>query len=83
MYDLETQLRHTENRYELREDGQVVYTEEHRRSPELRNYTLAQIRQMLAKVRFTEIEAVSEYSGDPATEDDGYFCIMAKRGSVS
>ena len=83
MYDPATQLRHTENRYELLENGQVLYAEEHRRSPELRNYTLAQIRQMLAKARFTEIEAVSEYSSDPATEDDGYFCIMGKRGSVS
>lgn len=80
MYDPATQLRHTENRYELIDDGLVVYTEEHRRSPELRNYTLAQIRQLLAEAGFTEIEAVSGYSTDPATEDDGHFCMMGKRG---
>jgi ubiquinone/menaquinone biosynthesis C-methylase UbiE len=79
MYDPETQLRHTENRYELIKNGQVVYTEDHRRSPELRNYSLAQIRQMLAEAGFTEVEAVSGYSSDPATEDDGYFCIIGKR----
>ncbi len=37
MYDPATQLRHTENRYELLENGEVIYTEEHRRSPELRD----------------------------------------------
>lgn len=81
MYDPETRLRHTENRYELIENGQVVYAEDHRRSPELRNYTLAQIRQMLVETEFKEVEAVSEYSSDLATEDDGYFCIMGTRGN--
>ena len=44
-------------------------------------HTLAQIRQLLAEAGFTEIEAVSGYSTDPATEDDGHFCMMGKRGN--
>jgi SAM-dependent methyltransferase len=79
MYDEETQLRHTENRYELIEDGEVVYTEMHRRSPELRNYTLGQITSLLEEAEYSVIHAVSEYSSEPATEDDGVFCIMGKK----
>lgn len=76
MYDPATQLRHTENRYELLEDGRVVYSEEHRRSPELRNYTVEQISQKMARGGYMGIRAVSGYSNEPATEDDGSFCIQ-------
>jgi SAM-dependent methyltransferase len=79
MYDPETQLRHTENRYELLEDGRVVYREDHRRSPELRDYTPAQLGQALAAAGFVDIRAVSGYSDEPATEADGSFCIMGRR----
>jgi ubiquinone/menaquinone biosynthesis C-methylase UbiE len=85
MYDPETQLRHTENRYELLENDRVVYSEDHRRSPELRNYTLAQISDMLDRAGFTGIKAVSGYpsdlaSGKLATEEDNFFCIISQKG---
>ena len=79
MYDPETELRHTENRYEVLENDQVVYSEEHRRSPELRNYTVTQISQLLEQAGYGEIKAVSGYSDDPATDEDGSFCVMAWR----
>lgn len=82
MYDPETQLRHTENRFELLENDQVVYREDHRRSPELRNYTLTQISTMLEQAGFGQIQAVSGFSDEPATEDDGVFCIIGKRGGA-
>jgi len=79
MYDPDTQLRHTENRYELLENGRVVYQEDHRRSPELRNYTLAQLSDLLAEAGFEEVHAVSGYSDEPATAEDGTFCIMGRK----
>lgn len=79
MYDSNTQLRHTENRYELVEDSEVVYTEMHRRSPELRNYTLGQLTSMLEKSGFSGAHAVSGYSSEPASEDDKVFCIFGRR----
>jgi ubiquinone/menaquinone biosynthesis C-methylase UbiE len=84
MYDPETQLRYTENRYELLENDQVVYAEDHRRSPELRNYTLAQISDMLDQAGFTVLKAVADYpsdlaSAEPATEEDTFFCIIGQR----
>ena len=83
MYDPATQLRHTENRYELLENDQVIYSEDHRRSPELRNYTITQLNEMLDQAGYIEIQAVSGYSTDPATEDDGTFCIIGRRGGLN
>jgi SAM-dependent methyltransferase len=83
MYDPETQLRHTENRYELLEDGELVYREVHLRSPELRNYTLAQTTQLLEQAGYTEIRAISGSSDDPATEEDGTFYIMGRKRRVA
>ena len=79
MYDTKTQLRHTENRYELIENGEIVYTENHSRSPELRNYTLGQITGLLEKVGFSEIHALSGVSNKPATDDDGKTSILSKK----
>ena len=79
MYDPQTRLRHTENRYEVLDGHQVIYSEEHRRSPELRNYALAQLLQLLQEAGYREIRAVSGYSDEPATEEDGTFSIMASK----
>lgn len=76
MYDPKTQLRHTENRYELIENGEIVYTENHRRSPELRNYTMGQITSLLQKAGFSEIQAFSGFSNEPATDEDGKTSIL-------
>jgi ubiquinone/menaquinone biosynthesis C-methylase UbiE len=78
MYDPATQLRHTENRYELLEGDRVLYSEEHRQWPELRNYTVAQLTELLEQAGFTEISAVSGFSTEPATEEDGTFCIIGR-----
>jgi hypothetical protein len=79
MYDPSTQLRHTENRYELLENGEIVYTENHSRSPEMRNYTLGQITDLLEKAGFPEIHAFSGVSHEPATDDDGTTSILCKK----
>jgi ubiquinone/menaquinone biosynthesis C-methylase UbiE len=79
MHDPSTQIRHSENRYELLENGKIVYTELHRRSPELRNYSLSQVTSMLEKAGYVEVRAVSEYTNDPATDEDGTFCLFGVR----
>jgi ubiquinone/menaquinone biosynthesis C-methylase UbiE len=78
-YDSSTQLRHTENRYEIIEDDKVIYREQHKRSPELRNYTIHQLHEELESSGFEEIHAVSGFSTAPATESDDSFCIFGKR----
>lgn len=78
-YDHAAQLRYTENRYELLKDDEIVYTERHTRSPELRGYTLAQLSMLLEDAEFINIRAVSGFSFEPASEDDSMFCIFGER----
>lgn len=80
MFDPSTQLRHTESRYELVQNDEVVYTEMHRRSPELRSYSLNEITRMLEKSGFSGIRAVSGFSSETASEEDKVFCITGLRG---
>lgn len=79
MYDSNTKLRHTENRYELVENGEVIFTEMHRQSPEFRNYSVGQLTAMLKESGFTGVYAVSGFSNEPASEDDEGFCIIGKK----
>lgn len=79
MYDSNTQLRHTENRYELVENGEVVFTEMHHRSPELRNYSIEQLTALLEQAGFSGVHAVSGFTTDPASDDDDVFCILGMK----
>ena len=79
MFDSRTILRHTENRYVLLDNGQVVYAEYHRRSPELRNYSPAQLIAMLENAGFTKFHAVSGYTSEPASVEDETFCTIGSR----
>lgn len=78
-YDPETQLEHTENRYELVKDGEVVASEKYRRSPATRGYTLSQIMKMMQTAGFREVRAVSEFSEEPASAYDKLFCVFGTR----
>lgn len=78
-YDPETQLEHTEDRYELVSDGQIIETEIHTRSPATRYYSLEQITEVLEKAGFRNIRAVSEFSEEVASPEDSLFCIFGTR----
>jgi ubiquinone/menaquinone biosynthesis C-methylase UbiE len=78
-YDPESQLEHTEDRYELIRDGQVVAMEEHERSPATRGYSLGQITKMMRSAGFEEVKAVSGFSDVPASADDSVFCMIGTR----
>ena len=49
------------------------------RSPELRNYSIHQLQEMLENAEFVDVHAVSEYTTDPATDGDGSFCIFGTK----
>jgi hypothetical protein len=50
----------------------------YRRSPELRNYSVGQLTDLLEEAGFSEIHAVSGYSSEPAAEDDDSYSILGK-----
>lgn len=78
-FDQETQLQHTENRYELVQDEEVVYTELYRRSPATRNYSLAEILALVEDAGFANVHAVSGESNKPASAEDDVFKIFGVR----
>jgi len=78
-YDPTAQLEHTEDRYELVKDGEVITSELYRRSPATRAYTLDQITDMLVKTGYVNTRAVSGFTGQPASADDEIFCIFGER----
>ncbi len=78
-YDATTQLDHTEDRYELVKDGEVIASELHRRSPATRAYTLDQITTLLVETGYEKVWAVSGFTSEPASPDDEVFCILGRR----
>ncbi len=82
-YDPSTRLRHTENRYELLENGQVIAEEFHRRSPEMRNYSPSQLTELLEKSGFEHVRCVSGFTDQPASEEDEVFCIFGGENKIT
>jgi SAM-dependent methyltransferase len=82
-YDFEAQLEHTQDRYEVVRDGEVIATELHERSPATRWYTQEQSVALYQQAGFTDIQVVSGFSLDrkPATEEDMLWCVLARRSS--
>jgi ubiquinone/menaquinone biosynthesis C-methylase UbiE len=78
-YDATTQLEHTEDRYELVKDGEVITSEMYRRSPATRGYTLDQISDMLVKTGYVNVRGVSGFTSEPASPEDKLFCIFGTR----
>ena len=54
-YDSAVQLEHTEDRYEVIVDGEIIETEEFSRSPSARWYTQEQSRALLEAVGFADV----------------------------
>lgn len=61
-YDLEKQLEHTERRYEVSLDGEIISSEYHSRSPATCWYTQSQARELYQQSRFTDLAVYSEFS---------------------
>lgn len=78
-YDLDQQLEHTEDRYEVVRDGVVVASENHARSPATRWYTQAQASDLYRAAGFGAIRLVHEFTVEPARPDDHIFCVFGTR----
>ena len=78
-YDLEKMLEHTEDRYELLRDGEVVAEELHRRSPATQGYTLAQAAQLYQDAGFGALEFYRDFTWETAQPDDKVICIVGHK----
>jgi SAM-dependent methyltransferase len=74
--DPATQCWHAEQRFEVEVDGELVATEEHRRSPEGRWYTQAQAVELLTGAGLVDVQLFSGFTHDPVEPDDRLFWAL-------
>jgi SAM-dependent methyltransferase len=78
-YDVPQQLEHTQDRYELLRDGEIVTTEDYARSPATRWYTQDQAIRLYAAAGFVNIHLLHEFTQQPATREATLFCVCGNR----
>lgn len=78
-FDVERQLEHTEDRFEVVHGDRVVASEEHRRSPATRWYTQVQATALYREAGFTDLEVCREFTHQPASDTDSIFTVLGRR----
>lgn len=78
-YDIPQQLEHTEDRYEVLREGEIVASELYVRSPATRWYTQEQAVHLFVVAGFINIRVVSEFSQEPASEQDTLFSLLGTK----
>ena len=69
-YDIAQQLEHTEDRYEVIREGEIIESEHHTRSPATRWYTPKQAIKLYEDAGFTAIRILKEFTHEPASASD-------------
>jgi ubiquinone/menaquinone biosynthesis C-methylase UbiE len=75
-YDVENQLEHTEDWYELSLNGQVLAEEHHQRSPAVRWYSQVEAAALYKEAGFQEVRLFKDFTHDPATPEDTLFSVV-------
>lgn len=78
-YEPDRRLQHTEDRYELVRDGQVVHSETYVASPFLTWRPLGEALAMLCENGFVDVRADSDFKFAPATDRDSSFIVLGNR----
>jgi len=78
-YNLPQQLEHTEDRYEVIREGEIIDSEYLIRSPATRWYTQAQAIHLYEEAGFTNIRVVRKFSQELASDSDTIFSILGTR----
>lgn len=78
-YDPESQLEHTEDRYEVRLGDQVLASEHHRRSPATRDYTWDQAMELFMDAGFGDLRLYGGFAFEPLTGDDSIVTVLGKK----
>ncbi len=80
-YDPVEQVEHTEDRYELLRDGEIVFTENHKRSPAVRWYTQEEAVALLREAGFDKVNVYKEFTWDLARPEDWMFTVVGIKSS--
>lgn len=82
-FDPATELEHTEDRYELLCEREIVTSEHHRRSPATRSYTQQQAIDLYQTAGFTNIQLRRQFSPQPVDLDDTLFSVIGQKPLAS
>jgi SAM-dependent methyltransferase len=77
--DFDQKLEHTDDRYEILKDGQVVEVEEYSRSPATRWYTQEESADLYYRTGFEQVQLFHEFSQKPAGPDSRVWVVTGKR----
>ncbi len=77
--DPDTGHMHTEDRYEVVRDGEVVASEHHVRSPATREYEQEQAFELYERAGFTDICVYKGFTRQPAKAEDDIFTLVGKK----
>jgi SAM-dependent methyltransferase len=78
-YESDLRLQHTEDRYEVLVDGQVVHAESYVASPFLTWYPLNEALALLEECGFATVRAHSDFKFEPATDQDTSYIVLGKK----
>ena len=78
-YDLDAQLEHTEDRYEVVVDGELVETEHFSRSPATRWYTQDQSKALFEGAGFVNLKLYEGATTEPASQDARVWTIVGAK----
>lgn len=81
-YEPAAQLEHTEDRYELVVDGEVVYRENHLQSPAVRGYRQEQALALYREAGLVEVHCLSGFTWGPASADDWVFTVLGQKADI-
>jgi len=78
-YDVQNQLEHTEDIFDIALDGIVVAHEYHRRSPATRWYTRDEAESLFRGAGFVEIVVYSAFTFEPAPAEIPLFTVLGRK----
>ena len=78
-YDTGKRLQHTEDRYEVILNGDIIQTESYLASPFLTWYSLKQALDLLQAAGFDPVRAHSDFTFNPATAEETSYIVLGNR----
>ncbi len=78
-YEVKEQLQHTQDRYEITLNGEVIASEHHRRSPAVRFYTQTQARTLFEAAGFTNIQVLNDSDWQPVSAEEPPAMVLGER----
>jgi SAM-dependent methyltransferase len=78
-YDIPRRLQHTEDRYEIIVDGEIVRSETYVRSPALTWFPPAEALAMLEEAGFVNVRGVHDFTDRPVQDDDKSYVVLGQK----